>query len=135
MDGKNNSHAGTIPFRAFDLNFSAVGAHKFVANGKAEPGSGRLGGEEGVKNSADHAGADPVSRVAKFNPDLLGSGCGLHRGGHAHPQSPSRFGHGFKGILNDVVENLGHLALVDWKQSPILRKTGYEIDAVLLSVL
>ena len=73
-DRKNNPHAGAVAFRAFDLNFSPVGADEFVANREAKPSPGRLRREEGVKNSADHGGTDPVSGVTEFDADFVGSG-------------------------------------------------------------
>jgi len=109
-----------------------VGPDKLVANREAESGSGRLRREEGVKDSTDHAGTDPISRVAEFDANSIGSRYGFHHGCYTHPKSSTLFGHGFDRILNDIVKNLRHLALVDWKHRAILRIAGNDMDAFLL---
>src|SRR6202008_3321348 len=75
------------------------------------------GGEEGVKDVTHNRVIHPPACVAELDPDSRGVVRGLVMRRHDNGKGSTAVGHGFDGVVDDVVEDLGHAALVDGQRS------------------
>ena len=113
-----------MAFLAGDADIASVSADELVTDGKTEAGAGRLGGEEGVEDVTHHRGIHSLACVAELDPDSRG----LVMRRHDNGKGPTAVRHGFDGVLDDVVEDLGHAALVDGQRSGGSREVDDHAD-------
>jgi len=114
---EQDANRGAVAFLAGDVNIASVSADELVTDGKTETGAGRFGGEEGVKDVTHHRVIHSPACVAELDPDSRGLARGLVMRRHDNGKGSTAVGHGFDGVLDDVVEDLGHAALVDGQRS------------------